>query len=296
MPRTRVSVDLGPEVSVSELAGVTNDFASISNLALRWSAAGSAAAARSEIEGLSGSSNELGRYGSRLTERETALLNEYTRARSIWEEFVDYPPPLAVEEMWRLARRGKGSRYLAFGLMNPFAGPPRLEQIDPALFEKLLAFRAGELSDGPPVVESLSYENPWEIIVAAGTGMLGGGALTGLLVLLRDWKSGRRASEAAASTAEAQARHADRQARAAADQAVADARRSAAQASIEETKASLIRTAVESLGSADIDQRHSLADLLNLVDGDPEALAAIGRFAALEPAVEELPELEPGRG
>ena len=158
----------------------------------------------------------------------------------------------------------------------------------PEAFSRLVDLELASSLGGPPSVESLRYENPWEIILAAGATLLGGGALRGLAVLVRDWRAERRQAEAEAERVEAEA-----------DRTRAEAREIRARASQEETKAKVLEAAAEAalrLNDPDRDEEGVLvaSNLKALLEANPDVLDSLAALAALEPAVEELPDLESG--
>ncbi|GEM_PF-2331602 len=281
MTRLRISVDLGPSATVGELATVVGRFSLVADLALRWSEVGLRDAAVADVELTLVETREVGRFAEQLSEQERSELDSYFRAASLWEDFGRLPPDIYFEEWYHLfRRRGKRGLPLVAAAWSPLVGPPRVVDAAPRAFSRLVGVELSERLDGPPTVESMRYENPWEIVLTAAASFLGGGALTGLLVLGRDWRSGKRQAAAEAVKVEVEA-----------DKTSAEAREINARASQEETKARVLAAVADELLARPAASLN-VEDLRDLLEEDGAALDALADFAALGPVVEELPELE----
>lgn len=276
MHRIRIEIDIGRSATVGQVAAVTSDFSATTDLATRWRERSLKAEVERDLDG--GNGQILGDLtrSFELSPSEQSTLSGYVELVSDLERLDHRPPPVIFEELWERSRRGTRGPQLLAALLAADGAPPKLSSFDAALFEKLVALQCVQRSEGPPIVESLSYRNPWETIVVAGLGAVGGGALTSLLTLLRDWQPNRRMADAGADRAEAEARSAR------------------AKASLDEQKLVILQRAQASLSDDTDGQQLSLADLDSLLDESPEAIAAVERLMALNPTTEVLPELAPG--
>ena len=279
MPRVRISLDLGPGVTVHQLADVIDDVRSVVDLAVRWSEAGIRSAAVVDVRRRLINAT-LPERAPQLSEDALFELDAYLRARHLWELLRTYPDDLIKDE-WSQRLESPARAFFLAELISTLSGPPRLEEVAPEAFSQLLSVEVSRRLDGPPTVESMRYGNPWELVLAAGIGsFVGRGALMGLLVLLRDWRSGARLESAKADKKEAEA-----------EDARARARMRNARASQEEAKAKILHQVSESLEDlSDVDL--SVSHLLRLFEEDDEGLQALVRVVASSPGVEQLPELE----
>ena len=295
MARLRVSLDLGPNATVAELAEVVEDFSSAVELAVQWSSMSNRSAAITHVE--QRVINEEGRgLDVQLSRRGQLELENFIRLANEWDE-------LQADELGVIARRitrverwlSKDTPYIVTELVYPGSSRPRLEELAPEAFALLVSAEFLTRFDGPPTVEWMTYENPWEIILVAASPA----TLLALLVLIRDWRpntqrawASARKEEAEAKRTEAEAKRTEAEAKrteAEAARTYAEAREISARARGEDARAAFVETAAAVFADQP-DTTLTVTDLLQLLDDNGPAWDALTRLSVLQPDIEELPD------
>ena len=212
MARCRCSLDLGPRATVGQFSRLIADISTLIDVALTWANLEVAHAARRQIERLAsyepqGLSEQL--IEADTDDADTNQLRLFSDWRRLQERLINAPWDMYLIEWERLSQRYGSSRRYLLPPPFPVVGPVTLERYAPQLFDRLVAVEFGEQRPGPVIVESASYANPLDVILAGAAGVVGGsvgkGTLPRLLEIARDWSADRRIALANATKAEQEA-------------------------------------------------------------------------------------------
>lgn len=212
MARARCVIDLGRGTTLGVLSQTTADLALASDLALRW------ASLEVRLEAQSIVATASGRGATNLLDIGAAVLNDQDlyRLRDLvrWdfnsESLAEITRALNdyLSDYKRRGQKGVEPQReppVFIGSLSPLS----LSQHAPDLYRTLVEAVAAQRAPGTIEVESATYENPWELILAAAAIVIGGGGVFGTLPALleigRDWATDRRIGKASARKAEAEA-------------------------------------------------------------------------------------------
>lgn len=252
MVRLLMRLDLGSDMSLGALSSIVQDVSVVLDLGLRVDAVAARSDARREIERLwTDRSDELYDQSQRLdapsSEELRRLLEQRREADRFRERLAVIPPDFWWEEWYGAGRYS--SRKERPGFVSPpafwaslGATEAQLSELAPNLFAQLVAEEAGRRLPSVPVVESLTYQSPLEVVlIVAGTIATGAGfkfgTFTELAKLIRDWSADKRQSEVRVNQAEARVEREHAQA----EKTRAETREILAQASKTELETELLR-------------------------------------------------------
>lgn len=218
MARIRTRLNLGRNVTLGVVAEAAEDLSVIADLGLRIDRTLARASAVDAIEEVwrQRPSALLEMVGG-LDDPAVGAIQALVELRHLSDSLFErgpVPPEVWIEEWYRAQRRyrSKGGGYA------PPPGLPwsRLEVMHlstatpPGLYDRLVSQEAARRLPAVPIVESVSYNNPYEVVLIVAAGLLGAGCKYGtfveLLKLVRDWSTAQEQARATINRTEAESR------------------------------------------------------------------------------------------
>jgi hypothetical protein len=214
VPRVRVRLDLGAGVTLGGLAEVMGDMSTTMDLGLKVDRQIAEFEAGREVERLW---RERPRVLVERFERDEWAAGEL-RILQEMREFVEgfrehpVPPDLWYGEWVRFQRRVGGKRARRVAPPWPWftADVWSLREANADLYSRLVASEAGRHLAAVPIVESLAYQNPLEVVILFVGGAAAAGCKYGtfveILKVIRDWSGARGQAHANAEKTKAETR------------------------------------------------------------------------------------------
>jgi hypothetical protein len=217
LARLHLRLSLGNNATLGVLAEATEDLSVVSDLGLRIDRSLSRAAAIGDIERMwRERPSALIEQMSTVDESAVADIQGLVELRELVDSFFERgprPPEFWFEEWYRWQRRyAKRGRY-SVPPVTPWSGVELLNFSTAApsgLYDRLVSAEAARRLPSIPVIESVSYRSPFEVILIVTAGLLGAGCKYGtfveLLKLARDWSMTRAQAQANVEKTTAEAR------------------------------------------------------------------------------------------